>query len=181
MDHEELREEIDLETYKGEVMMRLTEAWDLAKTHVKKAQQAQKKQYDQGTKPPTFKVGGRVFVYMPGAKACKAYKFSRPFHGPYRVVSMSETGMIVRPVDQPQSDTIRVAYNRVRHCPEHLADTFWPTKARGKSMTPAPTGGRDGESTSLKNSSAESAPNVWRGRLRSRQSDEDALQKSGDV
>ena len=33
---EEPREEIHLNTYKGEVIMRLTGAWDLAKTNVKR-------------------------------------------------------------------------------------------------------------------------------------------------
>ena len=35
-------------------------------------------------------------VYVPAAKACKAYKFARPF--PHRIVEWSETGMSVHPV-----------------------------------------------------------------------------------
>ena len=85
--------------------------------------------YDRRTRLPRFKVGDRVFVYMPAAKACKAYKFARPFYGPYRIVEQSETGVVVRPVDRPQADPIRVAYNRIRHCADSIPDVFWPTRA----------------------------------------------------
>ena len=38
--------------------------------------------------------------------------------------------MVVHPVDQPQADPIRVAYNRIRHCADSIPDVFWPTRAR---------------------------------------------------
>ena len=119
----------DLDTYKAEVAFKFSEAWKLARDNIKKAQQCQKKHYDRRTRLPRFKVGDRVFVYMPAAKACKAYKFARPFYGPYRIVEQSETGVVVRPVDQPQADPIRVAYNRIRHCADSIPDVFWPTRA----------------------------------------------------
>ena len=75
-------------------------------------------------------MGDRVFVYMPAAKACKAYKFARPFYGPYCIVEQSETGVVVRPVDRSQADPIRVVYNRIRHCAALIPDVFWPTRAR---------------------------------------------------
>ncbi len=71
-------------------------------------------------------------VFMPAAKAAKAYKFTRPFYGPYRVATVYDTGLEVRPVDRPQENPIRIAFDRVRHCPEELADTFWPRRACAK-------------------------------------------------
>ena len=62
---------------------------------IKKAQQCQKKEYNGKIRLPRFKVGDCVFVYMPAAKACKAYKFARPFYGPYRIVGRSKTGVYV--------------------------------------------------------------------------------------
>ena len=50
---------------------------------------------------------------MPAAKATKAYKFARPFHGPYRITAVHNTGIEVRPVDGPQENAIRVALDRV--------------------------------------------------------------------
>ena len=103
----------------------------------------QKKQHVKGTKPPIYKVGSRVVVYMPGARPVKACKFSRPFYGPYWVVGMSKTGVTVQSADQTEAETIQVAYARVHHCPEPTADTFWPTKARNKNKVVAPMGGHD--------------------------------------
>ena len=77
------KQEIDVDTYKGEMAINFDEAWDLAQNNIKRAQRHQKAYYDKHSKPPRFKVGDRVFVYMPAAKATKAYKFARPFHGPY--------------------------------------------------------------------------------------------------
>ncbi len=56
----QLREEVDLDTYKGELMTGLTEAWSLAKKNVQKAQKAQKKCYDQRAKEPAFKEGSCI-------------------------------------------------------------------------------------------------------------------------
>ena len=42
----------------------------------------------------------------------------------------NRTGVVVRPVDRPQADSIRVAYNRIRHCVDSIPDMFWPTRAR---------------------------------------------------
>ena len=67
-----------------------------------------------------------MFVYMPKEKASKAYKFARPFYGLYRVVEVLETGLVVRPVDRPEGETMQVACNRVR---DAVPDKeFWPPR-----------------------------------------------------
>ena len=45
---------------------------------------------------------------MPIAKVMKAYKFARPFHGPYQI---SDTAVVVHPIDKLQAESIRVAYD----------------------------------------------------------------------
>ena len=162
----ELRSEIDLDTYKGELMTGLVEAWKLAKKHVQQAQRAQKKYYDKKTKEPTYREGDRVFVYMPKEKANKAYKFARPFHGPFRVVEVLETGVVVRRVDQPQGETIRVAFNRVWRCPNPIPeDEFWPVKKSRQLKKNSPkleeAPGRDVQAESDESNT----PSVWEGRL----------------
>ena len=37
--------------------------------------------------------------------------------------------MVIQPVNKPQAELIRVVYDRIRHCSELIADTFWPTSA----------------------------------------------------
>lgn len=49
---------------------------------VRKAQKAQKRVHDRKSRELNLKIGERVFIYMPKEKACKAYKFARPLHGP---------------------------------------------------------------------------------------------------
>ncbi len=191
MEPAKTRSFVDLDTYKGQVVSGLSEAWELARVHVKRAQKSQKAQYDRRTKVPKFSVGDRVFVLMPGAKSGKAYKFARPFHGPYRITAQYEAGVEVRPVDRPQAQPIRVAFNRVRRCPEGIPDTYWPGKTR---PGPQPVVEEDSEEsdasdeeplpepTDCERDKDPVAESVWSGRLRSHQrSDEDALTKSGDM
>ena len=116
-----------MDSYKREVSTKLSEAWELAKNNNKKAQSNQKALYDHQTKSPQFSVGDRVFIYVPAAKACKAYKFARPFYGPYRIIEQNKLGVVVRPVDKPQSEPIRVAYGRIRRFPDEILNKFWPT------------------------------------------------------
>ena len=54
----------------------------------------------------------------------KSSCFIRPFYGPYRIVEQSGTGVVCRPVDRPQADPIKVAYNRIRHCADSIPDVF---------------------------------------------------------
>ena len=51
------------------------------------------------------------------------YKFAKPFHGPYQIIEQSDTGVVVRPIDKPQAEPIRVAYNRgVTNSPKGCTD-----------------------------------------------------------
>ena len=63
------------------------------------------------------------------AKATKAYKFARPFHGPYRIIEQTDTGVLVQPIDKTQAELIRVGYNEIRHPFDSLSSKFWPTRA----------------------------------------------------
>ena len=66
---------------------------------------------------------------MPKEKATKAYKFARPFHGPFRVVEVLDAGVVVRPVDPLRGESIRVAVNQVRRCPEAVPEgESWPAR-----------------------------------------------------
>ena len=110
----------NIKDYKTEFMTSMSEAWELAKSSVRKAQQRQKKFHDRKAKDPKFAVGHRVFVYMPAAKSSKAHKFARSFQGPYRITAMYSNGADVRWVDRPSCPSIRVALDRLRHCPSQL-------------------------------------------------------------
>ena len=117
LDNSEDRRLIDARDYKEEMSHRFAVAWELARTQVKKAQERQKFYHDKLAKQPD-----RVFVYHPAVKRGKAYKFSRSFVGPYRVLTLYRNGAEVKLVAKPTTQSIRVALNRVRLCPNEILD-----------------------------------------------------------
>ena len=100
----------------------MSTAWDRAQKSLLKAQKQQKKQHDKAAKNSDFLVGDRVFVCMPAMKTGPLRKLSRPYKGPYRVISTYPNGVKVHPINQPRAEAIRVALNRVRRCPEEIQD-----------------------------------------------------------
>ena len=83
--------------------------------------------YDHLAKDLTCPVSDRVFVLMPAAKAGKAHKFARPFHGPYWVLEVTNSDDGVVPVDKPQGSPIFVALSQIRHCPGEIPEgETWP-------------------------------------------------------
>ena len=71
---------------------------------------------------------------------------------------------MVTPIDRPQETPIRVAMDRVRHCPKEIPDIFWPEhKKRGKQAKPAETR----QSTVADATPESESTGVWEGRLRS--------------
>ena len=49
----------------------------------------QKAQYDKKSKQSQLKVQDRVMVHFPSAVKGKAWKFARPYFGPYKIVSVT--------------------------------------------------------------------------------------------
>lgn len=127
------RKYVEVQDFRSEMVMGISQAWKLAKENIEQAQKYQKSQHDKHAKDPNFKLGDRVFVHMPAEKRGKAYKFARTFHGPFRVVELLENGVRVVPVDKPQESPIPVALNRVRCCPVQLPNEFWARRNKDKS------------------------------------------------
>ena len=69
-----------------------------------------------------------MFVFMPAKKTGHMRKLACPFHGPYCVVEVYPNGLDVRLVDKPGSPLIRVAMQRVRHCPLQILDDGRPSE-----------------------------------------------------
>ena len=122
------RQQIDLHEYGAYIAGKLAEAWDLAKRNVQKAQKQQKKTYDQHSRPPNFKVGERVFLFKPAERNGENRKLARAYHGPYQVIKLTTNNdnAHIRRVDKPEDESLLVAIDRLRRCPDKVADTFWP-------------------------------------------------------
>ena len=74
---------VDINDYRTVLVSHLSDAWELAHENIRVAQERQKTQYNR--------VGSRLMVHMPGELKGRAWKFARPFHGPYRVVAVTLT------------------------------------------------------------------------------------------
>ena len=160
---------LEYDDYRSQIVNNLSEAWAKARQNIQKAQKQQKKQHDKKTRMPTFSVGDRVFVYMPAARSGKAYKLSRPFHGPFRIIAMHDNGVEVRRVDRPQDATIRVPFARLRVCSTEIPDVSWPSKNSSERDAVAAT--TDTDTTTVEPQHVTPVSNgagVWKGRLRAR-------------
>jgi len=87
---------VDLNDYKTELTTGLNNAWKLAQENISVARGRQKTTYDRMAKDPTLTVGQRVIVHMPGELQGKTWKFARPFHRLFRVISLTLTNAEVR-------------------------------------------------------------------------------------
>ena len=120
------RDVIELDDYKTTMAQMMQEAWGLAQQNLKKAQKKQKLYHDKKSNRPDFRVGDRVFVFMPVLKSGPAHKLARPYKGPYRVIATYPNGVELVPVDKPKAIPIRVALNRVRRCPSDVPQESLP-------------------------------------------------------
>lgn len=126
---------VEIDEYKSELTVGLTEAWKLAREHVLKAQRHQKKFHDRHSRMTSCRVGDRIFVLMPAAKAGKAHKFARPFHRPYCVLEVTTNNARVVPVSKPEDAPIFVALKRIRHCPEEIPEgETWPPSKKNSPL-----------------------------------------------
>ena len=93
---------IGLWEYGQELTVRMSEAWELASQSVGRAEKKQKQYYDQRQQRlPNFTVGERVFLFKPAEKTGEARKFTRPYHGPYRVLEVDTNTVRIRRVNRP--------------------------------------------------------------------------------
>lgn len=121
---------VDLDDYKTEFVCNLSDAWKIAQENIKVAQTRQKSQYDKKSKESTYKVGDRVMTYMPSEVQGKSWKLARPFHGPYRIISLTPTNAEIRLVDKPTDPSIFVSLSRLRPCYTELQDVSYSGRAR---------------------------------------------------
>ena len=150
------RRHIDLKEYGSEMAAKMSQAWEVARQSIGKAQKRQKAYYDKRTREPQFVVGERVFLLKPSETTGASRKFARPFHGPYRITGVDVNNAYIRRVDHPQDEPVLVALQRLRRCPDEVADEFWPPDRRPKKQVPkSPSGMKAAAVTELDETLAE--------------------------
>ena len=73
-----------------------------------------------------------MFLLKPSETTGASRKFARPFHGPYRITRVDVNNAYIRCVDRPQDESILVALQWLRRCPNEVAEEFWPNDGRPK-------------------------------------------------
>ena len=116
---------VDLDDYKVELTRGLASAWKVAMSEVSKAQVRQKRGYDRKAKSRNYQEGGRVMVFMPAETTGKNRKLSLPYYGLYRILEAGTNTVLVRPVDKPAEQAIRINMERAVPCPKELPDQLW--------------------------------------------------------
>ena len=117
--------QVDVDDYKVEMLEGFATAWTTAQLNMQEAQHRYKKQFDKTARQVAYHPGDRVFVFMPQETTGRNRKLARPYYGPYRVVSSSNSGLKVVPVDRPAQDPISVHADRVRPCHPEIGNKTW--------------------------------------------------------
>ena len=77
--------------YREELMLSLSSARQLANETIQETQRKYKAQFDRKALPDRFQVGEWVLIRFPHEESGKNRKLSRPWHGPYRIITMTDT------------------------------------------------------------------------------------------
>ena len=106
-------EPTDISDYQEELMLSLSAARDLAAKSIRQAQLKYKTQYDRKATQHKYRIGDWVLVRFPNEESGKQCKLSRPWHGPYRVLSSNDPDVTVVNVYFPKDNQIQVHQSRV--------------------------------------------------------------------
>ncbi|XP_062520952.1 capping protein inhibiting regulator of actin dynamics-like [Corticium candelabrum] len=115
----------DEDGFKTDMLLGFSVAWENAQMRIKDAQERYKQQYDRFRKPHTFRIGDRVFIEE---EVGKKKKIGLPFRGPYRVIKTTENNVEVRPVGRPEEPSKWLNVERVRPCPQEIAEVPCPAR-----------------------------------------------------
>lgn len=74
-----------VEEHRRRIVTQINEAQNLARINLQKTQQKMKTLYDRNTKPVTFDVGDKVWVYTPKPRKGLSKKLRHFWFGPYRI------------------------------------------------------------------------------------------------
>ena len=119
---------IEVDDYRETLVVLLSNARKMAAESIQQAQKKYKAQYDRKnhTAANSLKKGEWILIRFPAEETGAQRKLSRPWFGPYRVVEVTDTGVIAQRVYTSKKDTIQVHLNRVTRCPPQFPSChYW--------------------------------------------------------
>ena len=111
--------------YREYLAMTLIDAREQAALSIQQAQQHYKKYYDKKTTPNTIRTTEWVMLRFPQDETGRERKLSRPWHGPYRVIEVTTTGILAEKVYAPQDGKVQVHLERVTRCPSNFPAGYY--------------------------------------------------------
>ena len=118
--------ETDVTAYREELMKSLSLCRNLAAETIQKAQEKYKLQYDRKAKADRYRIGEWVLIKFPHEESGKQRKLSRPWHGPYRIMSLTDMDITAIRIYFPEDGHIKVHQSRVSPCPVGFpAGYYW--------------------------------------------------------
>ena len=115
----------DISDYREELVLSLSSARALAKKSMTRAQHVQQAEYNKRSRPSKVRIGDWVMIHFPQEETGKQRKLSRPWHGPYRVVSREDPDVTATKVHFPSDPPIHVHQSRVNKCPQSMSPDFY--------------------------------------------------------
>ena len=67
-----------------------------------------KVQYDHKAKPDRYRIGEWVLIKFPSEESGKQRKLSRTWHGPYRIMNLTDTDITAIRIYFPEDGSIKV-------------------------------------------------------------------------
>ena len=127
-----------VEDYREELMVSLSSGRALATEVIRKSKAKYKKYYDSQSRETNLRVGDWILVYFPQEECGRNRKLSRPWHGPYRVLSKRDPNLTCAKVYFPQHGELHVHQSRTCPCPPDFpAGFYWyGTKRKGPGRPP---------------------------------------------
>ena len=124
--------------YCQELMLSLSSARETAAKCIRQAQKKYKSQHDKKLVIVNYELGDWVFVKFPHEETGRNRKQSRPWRGPYRIISIDDPDVSVVKVYFSQDPSIQVHLSRVQSCPiDFPAGYYWyGSKRRGPGRPP---------------------------------------------
>ena len=119
-------EPAELDSYREEMVKSLSSARELAVRSLQETQKKSKQRYDAKATDRPYKLGEWILVRFPKEESGRNRKLSRPWHGPYRVISRNDPDLTVSKVYRPQDGTIQIHQSRAMPWPQDIiSGYFW--------------------------------------------------------
>ena len=115
----------ELTDYCEELVLNLSSARALAAKSIAKAQQVQRDQYNRHTNATKLRVGDWILIHFPQDETGKQRKLSRPWHGPYRIISRNDPDVTAVKIFFPIDPPVQVHQSIVNKCPPSFPNDFY--------------------------------------------------------